>query len=1427
MTYDVFISYRRLSNGVNGVHIARILQQELKLMGLNVFFDMEVLTDGKFNEKLYAAIEESKNVIYLMTEGSLDRCVNEGDWVRNELEHVIEKGINLIPVAPTGTKIAFPEGFPEKLDPMRVLEVSELNQEKLFKQSVAAIAARLKDVVLASDKEKKEAEEAFLVQARAFKGNDGVIDAEEMKTLKATAKELGISSARQIILIAQVEQEFVSASAAGLDMMPPMPQVVPSFDVYVSYRRDGGASNDARLICEQLAKGGYSVSFDTDTDKSGSFNEELLRRVAECKNFVLLLSKGCFDRTMLKGARREDDWMRQELATALYNKKNIITVRLPGFDRFPESLPPDINAVRRFDDGLRYDSYFGEVFFAKLKKKLQGRTDAGGGMESESDGKDDILSVDADVKEHDTSFDDIFGDDAGYWREEAELAYKSVSRVLPYAELKKLDDAWNKAEEDFKGGDHKQATRRYMDVVEIASKVKNCSSPFVTRLVGDGIDTHAPDWFEKALAKAQTGDRDYQYGVGSLYATGLGVEKDSSAAFRWFERAAAQGHVQALSAVGSAYATGEGVEVDYRAAKKYLLIAERKNDARAAERLGYLYQHGFGVRCNYAIAVSKYKEAATKGNSAAMIALGTMLETGNGVVADLGKAIDWYRSAVANGSAVAQRKMAGFLFAGKGVEKDEAEAVKLARLAANQGDADAIAILGRAYENGTGVAADPAKAEELYRKASDGGSALGKQYLFELGAEAQYRNGVKFLEGKDVEQDFKAALLWFEKAAAQGNVPAMEQLGFMHERGLGCEVDIKSAKEWYEKAVEKGDAAAMVALGQMYFRGYDGIEKDYAKAGEYFKKAALIWRAVEPENQWKVLYAFYYLGCIYTEGLGVEKDLMLGQRCFLLGAHNGNAICLRSLALAYKKGSLGLVKSPGRAKEWYAKCVQLMKEGRFSFADDMAMWTFSLLYQFGNGVEKDPEESLKWLRRAADLGNLRCLRGLARAYRFGHGLSKDIGKALELYEAAASRGDAFAQNGLSWIYYTGEGVARNLDKALAWGIKAAETGSGGAMETLYRMYRDGDGVEKDESKALEWLMKASGKGNPAALAALGDCYEHGCLGLETDMDKAVSYYRQSADKEDTRGMFCLGLCFKMGKGVQQSDKDALKWLTKAAYEADDDLHYDDKALAVLADLYYGCGDFKQRVEYFEGLDSESSQRALFRLGDWYMKGREVDKDVKRGIECLRACADLGHPGGQYSLGWAYYTGVDIPRDPKLAYEWTMKAVENGVPSGMETLFRMYRDGDGVAQNDAEALRWLELAAENPEEPGVATSELGECYERGLLGVKMNVSRAFGLYYHASQKSNSQGMFNRGRCYLHGIGTEVDVPRGVEWLSKAAETEDADDYKYDLLAMALLVKLYSEGKLVEKDDAKAAEWQSRLDETKKMRQSEIPRFVSPV
>ena len=128
-----------------------------------------------------------------------------------------------------------------------------------------------------------------------------------------------------------------------------------AYDVFISYRRQGGGA-DARMMYDRLQSYGYTVSFDMDTLKNGNFNDELLKRVAECKNFVVLLSENCFERT-LNGCKREDDWLRIEIATALYNNKNIVTVMLPGFE-FPAKLPPDIDAIRN-KNGPKYDLFGG------------------------------------------------------------------------------------------------------------------------------------------------------------------------------------------------------------------------------------------------------------------------------------------------------------------------------------------------------------------------------------------------------------------------------------------------------------------------------------------------------------------------------------------------------------------------------------------------------------------------------------------------------------------------------------------------------------------------------------------------------------------------------------------------------------------------------------------------------------------------------------------------------------------------------------------------------------------------------------------------------------------------------------------------------------------------------------------------------------
>lgn len=77
--------------------MARLLYDRFKQMGLHPFFDLEELKSGKFDSKLYKYIEESSNFVLVLPPHSLDRCSEEGDWIRLEIEHAIKHKKTLSP----------------------------------------------------------------------------------------------------------------------------------------------------------------------------------------------------------------------------------------------------------------------------------------------------------------------------------------------------------------------------------------------------------------------------------------------------------------------------------------------------------------------------------------------------------------------------------------------------------------------------------------------------------------------------------------------------------------------------------------------------------------------------------------------------------------------------------------------------------------------------------------------------------------------------------------------------------------------------------------------------------------------------------------------------------------------------------------------------------------------------------------------------------------------------------------------------------------------------------------------------------------------------------------------------------------------------------------------------------------------------------
>jgi TPR repeat protein len=139
---------------------------------------------------------------------------------------------------------------------------------------------------------------------------------------------------------------------------------------------------------------------------------------------------------------------------------------------------------------------------------------------------------------------------------------------------------------------------------------------------------------------------------------------------------------------------------------------------------------------------------------------------------------------------------------------------------------------------------------------------------------AQRRLGVMYASGRGVGENYSEAEKWFQKAAAQNELDAIWNLGFIHHRGRGSfPKDFLEAEKWYIRAAEQGHIGSQTSLAFAYSSG-DGVEQDYPQAAKWYLRAA---------NQGNFL-AQHSLAMMYEMGQGVPQDQVLAYKWYNLAA---------------------------------------------------------------------------------------------------------------------------------------------------------------------------------------------------------------------------------------------------------------------------------------------------------------------------------------------------------------------------------------------------------------------------------------------------------------------------------------------------------------------------------------------------------------
>jgi len=78
---------------------------------------------------------------------------------------------------------------------------------------------------------------------------------------------------------------------------------------------------------------------------------------------------------------------------------------------------------------------------------------------------------------------------------------------------------------------------------------------------------------------------------------------------------------------------------------------------------------------------------------------------------------------------------------------------------------------------------------------------------------------------------------WYEKAAAQDNRCAQNNLGYLYVDGKGVQKDEKMGVEWIQKSAEQGHANEQDSLGEMYRDGR-GVQQDNVRAYMWYNLAS-------------------------------------------------------------------------------------------------------------------------------------------------------------------------------------------------------------------------------------------------------------------------------------------------------------------------------------------------------------------------------------------------------------------------------------------------------------------------------------------------------------------------------------------------------------------------------------------------------------
>ena len=226
-----------------------------------------------------------------------------------------------------------------------------------------------------------------------------------------------------------------------------------------------------------------------------------------------------------------------------------------------------------------------------------------------------------------------------------------------------------------------------------------------------------------------------------------------------------------------------------------------------------------------------------------------------------------------------------------------------------------------------------------------------------------------------------------------------------------------------------------------------------------------------------------------------------------------------------------------------------------------AQYILGTIYYDGDeemGVEPDADEGLRWLRLAANQGDLDAQITLLDIYESNDLLPDDKHDARQWLLDAAEKGDVIAQYCTANLYHYGDNdLPADLKIAAHWYEAAAKQHHPISQLNFGYFCNNGEGIEKDVAAAHFWYSQAyeqlkneacgatDGTIRPMAALNLALMHYQG-IGVTVNFDDALRLFEFSAKAGNSTAQYFLGIMHSLGQGVQKNTEKAIYWFRLAA-----------------------------------------------------------------------------------------------------------------------------------------------------------------------------------------------------------------------------------------------------------------------------------------